>query len=82
MDVQHAETAPSLPYHEPAILTILVQSSFLLVLNLVSLVLDRLVYCGLLGQVQPLLGATPVQAFAAGAALCSTSLGTTFTVLA
>ena len=28
-----------------------------------------------------LLGATPLQAFAAGAALCSTSLGTTFTVL-
>jgi Kef-type K+ transport system membrane component KefB len=28
-----------------------------------------------------LLDATPVQAFAAGAALCSTSLGTTFTVL-
>ena len=30
---------------------------------------------------QPLLDATPVQAFAAGAALCSTSLGTTFTIL-
>ncbi|KAF2736898.1 hypothetical protein EJ04DRAFT_550907 [Polyplosphaeria fusca] len=29
-----------------------------------------------------MVGATPVQAFAAGAALCSTSLGTTFTVLA
>ena len=29
----------------------------------------------------PLAGATPLQAFAAGAALCSTSLGTTFTVL-
>ena len=26
-------------------------------------------------------GATPLQAFAAGAALCSTSLGTTFTVM-
>ncbi|KAL5436574.1 hypothetical protein PMIN06_010809 [Paraphaeosphaeria minitans] len=148
-----AETVPSLPYHEPAILTILVQSSFMLLLNLVNAALDRLVYCGLLGQVflgiawgtpgakwlsseaeeviiqlgylglillvyegglstsytslkanivlssavaltgiglpiglsytlQPLLGATPLQAFAAGAALCSTSLGTTFTVLA
>ncbi|KAL5388985.1 hypothetical protein DPSP01_002689 [Paraphaeosphaeria sporulosa] len=148
-----AETVPSLPYHEPAIRTILVQSSFLLLLNLVNAALDRLVYCGLLGQVflgiawgtpgakwlsseveevivqlgylglillvyegglstsfkslkanivlssavaltgiglpiglsytlQPLLGATPLQAFAAGAALCSTSLGTTFTVLA
>jgi hypothetical protein len=30
---------------------------------------------------QPLLHATPLQAFAAGAALCSTSLGTTFTLL-
>lgn len=29
----------------------------------------------------PLVGATPVQSFAAGAALCSTSLGTTFTIL-
>ena len=28
-----------------------------------------------------LVGATPLQAFAAGAALCSTSLGTTFTVM-
>ncbi|KAF1971773.1 Sodium/hydrogen exchanger [Bimuria novae-zelandiae CBS 107.79] len=153
MDVNNAETAPSLPYQEPAIVTILVQSSFLLLLNAVNAVLDRLVYCGLLGQVligitwgtpgakwlsseveevivqlgylglillvyegglstsfrslkanlalsfavaftgigvpialsytlQPLLGATAIQAFAAGAALCSTSLGTTFTVLA
>lgn len=30
----------------------------------------------------PLVGASPLQAFAAGAALCSTSLGTTFTLLA
>lgn len=37
---------------------------------------------GLSYTLQPLLGATTVQAFAAGAALCSTSLGTTFTVLA
>jgi Kef-type K+ transport system membrane component KefB len=29
----------------------------------------------------PMLNATPLQAFAAGAALCSTSLGTTFTIL-
>jgi hypothetical protein len=46
-----AETAPSLPYHEPDIITILIQSSFLLLLNLVNTILDRLVYCGLLGQV-------------------------------
>lgn len=36
---------------------------------------------GLSFVLQSLTGATPLQAFAAGAALCSTSLGTTFTVL-
>jgi hypothetical protein len=36
---------------------------------------------GLSYTLQGLLNASPVQAFAAGAALCSTSLGTTFTVL-
>lgn len=36
---------------------------------------------GLSFVLQAILGITPVQAFAAGAALCSTSLGTTFTVL-
>jgi Kef-type K+ transport system membrane component KefB len=173
MAVEAAAAAPSLPYHEPSIPTILIQSTFLLLLNVVSALLDRLVYCGLLGQVligiawgtpgakwlsieaeevivqlgylglillvyegnrrrtrsttslkymtlieagglstsfkslkanlllssavaltgiifpiglsytlQGLLNATPIQAFAAGAALCSTSLGTTFTVLA
>ncbi|EHK23298.1 uncharacterized protein TRIVIDRAFT_56118 [Trichoderma virens Gv29-8] len=142
----------SLPYHEPGIITILIQASFLLVLNVANFVLDHSVYCGLLGQIfvgvawgtpgakwlsaevehvvvqlgylgllllvyegglstslkalwanlwlsscvaitgvsvpmglsfvlQKLSGATPLQAFAAGAALCSTSLGTTFTVL-
>ncbi|KAL7951233.1 Sodium/hydrogen exchanger family domain-containing protein [Trichoderma barbatum] len=144
--------AASLPYHEPGIVTILIQTSFLLVLNVANFALDHSVYCGLLGQIfvgvawgtpgakwlsaeveqvviqlgylgllllvyegglstslkalranlwlsscvaitgislpmglsfilQKLSGATPLQAFAAGAALCSTSLGTTFTVL-
>ncbi|THX23105.1 Sodium/hydrogen exchanger [Aureobasidium pullulans] len=142
----------ALPYHEPGIVTILIQSSFLLVLNGINWVLDNAIYCGLVGQIligvawgtpganwlseevqdtvmqlgylglilivyegglstsfaslwsniylsglvaligitlpiglsyvlMGLLGATPVQAFAAGAALCSTSLGTTFTIL-
>lgn len=142
----------SLPYHEPPILTILINSSFLLLLNITDSILDNLLYCGLLGQILlgiaygapggqllplstqqtivdlgylglillvysgglsvslttlkanlwlstavaltgilapiglsylllPLVGATPLQAFAAGAALCSTSLGTAFTVL-
>ena len=36
---------------------------------------------GLSFILSPLVGASPLQAFAAGAALCSTSLGTTFTLL-
>jgi len=142
----------ALLYHEPSITTLLIQTSFFLLLNLVGALLDRLVYCGLVGQVlvgvawgtpgaqllpEPFekavtqlgyLGlvllvfegglstsvtslwanlflslcvaftgimlpiafsfslvaigdATSLQAFAAGAALCSTSLGTTFSVL-
>ncbi|KAI9894389.1 MAG: hypothetical protein M1814_003145 [Vezdaea aestivalis] len=145
-------TEDYLPFHEPAILTILITTSFLLLLNGVSFILDKAIYCGLLGQifigvawgapgaallstatqesivqlgylglillvyegglsasipalkanlwlssVTALLGigapigvsyvlirlanASPLQAFAAGAALCSTSLGTTFTIL-
>ncbi|KAH8667474.1 Sodium/hydrogen exchanger family-domain-containing protein [Tricladium varicosporioides] len=141
-----------LPYHEPDIITILTQSSLLLILNIVNTIFDKLVFCGLLGQVFigvawgtpggkwldhgvedvivqlgylglillvyeggldtnfhslkanlslsaavaltgvgfpmalsfiliSLVNGTPLQAFAAGAALCSTSLGTTFTVL-
>ncbi|EFQ34830.1 sodium/hydrogen exchanger family protein [Colletotrichum graminicola] len=147
-----ATTASSLAYHEPAIATIIALSCFLLLLNSVNYGLDKLVYCGLVGQVflgiawgtpgakwlsaemehsvvqlgylglilivfegglstsiksfkanlllsaavaitgiavpiglsfilGSMAGATPLQAFAAGAALCSTSLGTTFTVL-
>ncbi|KAI1857921.1 hypothetical protein JX265_010951 [Neoarthrinium moseri] len=144
--------AASMPYHEPGITDILVLSSFFLVLNVINSVLDKWLYCGLVGQVligiawgtpggkwlssdlehaivqlgylglimivfegglstsigtmkanlllsvcvaltgiaapmalsfflSPLVGASPIQCFAAGAALCSTSLGTTFTVL-
>lgn len=142
----------SLPYHEPGIATVLTQGGLLLALNLVNAVLDRIIYCGLIGQLlvgmawgvpganwlaldvqqsiqqlgyigllllvyegglstsfaqlksnfifsalvaitgvgvpmglsfvlMSLLSATPLQAFAAGAALCSTSIGTTFTIL-
>ncbi|KAI0885026.1 Sodium/hydrogen exchanger [Annulohypoxylon maeteangense] len=145
-------TTASLPYHEPGIITILIHTSFLLLLNIGNFVLDHTLYCGLLGQIflgiawgtpgakwltveteevivqlgylgllllvyegglstslkaikanillsscvaitgialpiglsfalLKLCDATPLQAFAAGAALCSTSLGTTFTVL-
>ncbi|KAI9151593.1 hypothetical protein HJFPF1_08800 [Paramyrothecium foliicola] len=132
-DVSTASAA-SLPYHEPGILTIIIQASLLLLLNLINFALDKVAYCGLLGQVllgvawgtpgakwldantetvivnlgylgllllvyegmwtvdlssiaegEPpaviLVNATPLQCFAAGAALCATSLGTTFTVL-
>ncbi|KAL6920841.1 hypothetical protein ACHAP8_004957 [Fusarium lateritium] len=142
----------SLPYHEPSITTIAILSGFVLLLNLINHGLDKIAYCGLIGQVaigiawgtpgakwlsrdvesavvqlgylglillvfegglstsfkslkanlglssavattgillpigfsfavMSMLNATPLQAFAAGAALCSTSLGTTFTIL-
>ena len=146
--------ATALPYHEPDILSIVILSSFVLLANAVDFILDKLVYCGLVGQIfigiafgppgGKLLNAeaenvivqlgylglilmvyeggvstsfaavkdnlwlsiavaltgitlpialsfslkglmtstTNLQAFAAGAALCSTSLGTTFNVLA
>jgi hypothetical protein len=41
----------SLPYHEPGIVTILIQASFLLLMNVGNVVLDHSLYCGLLGQV-------------------------------
>lgn len=46
-----SEAAASLPYHEPGIVPILVLTSFLLLLNVVNAALDKLLYCGLLGQV-------------------------------
>ncbi|TVY48927.1 hypothetical protein LOCC1_G001389 [Lachnellula occidentalis] len=124
-----SEPTSFLPYHEPGITTILIQTAFLLALNITNTIFDKLIFCGLLAQVfigvawgtpgakwldrhtesvivqlgylglillvyegiipialsfilhSSLLNATPLQAFAAGAALCSTSLGTTFTIL-
>lgn len=40
----------SLPYIEPSIITILILTSFLLLLNVINSVLDRLIYYGLIGQ--------------------------------
>ena len=40
----------SLPYIEPSIITILILTSFLLLLNVIDSVLDRLIYCGIIGQ--------------------------------
>ncbi|KAL2827948.1 Sodium/hydrogen exchanger family-domain-containing protein [Aspergillus cavernicola] len=139
-------------YHEPSIAIILNQTGLLLALNLINTCLDKLLYCGLIGQLfigilwgtpgakwldrdtetiiqqlgylglimlvyegglstslsslranmylsiavaltgiaipialsfvlMELVSATPLQAFAAGAALSATSLGTTFTIL-
>jgi hypothetical protein len=45
------EEGAALPYHEPGIATILIITSFLLLLNVVNWALDRLIYVGLLGQV-------------------------------
>ena len=145
-------TSTSLPYKEPDIITILTLSSFLLLANVLNSIVDKLLYCGIIGQVllgvawgtpgakwlstaveetivqlgyiglillvyegglstyfaalkanlflsscvaltgiclpialsfalTSLANASFLQSFAAGAALCSTSLGTTFTVL-
>ncbi|KAK6335085.1 hypothetical protein TWF718_010526 [Orbilia javanica] len=41
----------SLPYHEPNINTLLITTGFLLALNLGNWALDRLVFCGLIGQI-------------------------------
>ena len=41
----------SFPYHEPSIETILILTSFLLLLNIVNYLFDNLIYCGLLGQI-------------------------------
>jgi hypothetical protein len=51
MAVDASRDAASLPYHEPGIVVILVLASFLLLLNVVNAALDRVLYCGLLGQV-------------------------------
>ena len=150
--MQESLELAALPYQDPPIKTILILSSFLLLLNAINRVLDNLIYCGLVGQVligvafgtpgakwldkgteqvivqlgylglvllvyqgglntnfkslkanvgisalvaligicspigfafslPSLASATPLQSFAAGAALCSTSLGTTFSIL-
>lgn len=45
------EATSYLPYHEPDIITILIQSAFLLVLNIVNHIFDNLIFCGLIGQI-------------------------------
>lgn len=38
------------PYHEPSIKTLLNYTGFLLTLNIANTCLDKLLYCGLIGQ--------------------------------
>jgi hypothetical protein len=45
------EVSSYLPYHEPDIITILTQSGFLLVLNIINHIFDNLIFCGLIGQI-------------------------------
>jgi Kef-type K+ transport system membrane component KefB len=42
---------PYLPYEEPGITTILSLTSFLLLLNIVRYIIDRLLYCGIIGEI-------------------------------
>lgn len=45
------ESIAALSYEESSIVTILIQASFLLLLNIVNFVLDKIIYCGLIGQI-------------------------------
>lgn len=45
------ESIAALSYEEPTIITILIQASFLLLLNVINFILDKIIYCGLVGQI-------------------------------
>ena len=51
MSTKEPTSSSYLPYREPAIATLLIQASFLLTLNVVNSLLDKLICCGLVGQV-------------------------------
>lgn len=44
------ESQAAFAYEEPTIATLLNQASFLLALNVINVCLDRILYCGLIGQ--------------------------------
>lgn len=46
-----SEPTSYLPYREPEITTILIQSTLLLALNITNTICDKLLFCGLLAQV-------------------------------
>lgn len=45
------ESIHALSYEEPDIISILILSSFLFLLNVVNSLLDKIIYCGLIGQI-------------------------------
>lgn len=45
-----AESEAAFAYHEPSIITVLSYTGFLLTLNIANSCLDKLLYCGLIGQ--------------------------------
>ena len=49
--MEDSAAVAALPYQEPPIKTILILSSFLILLKAINHILDRLIYCGLIGQV-------------------------------
>lgn len=51
ISVSAAMPLAALSYHEPGIVTILIQASFLLILNGINWALDNVIYCGLVGQI-------------------------------
>lgn len=42
--------AAALPYHESSALTLLILSSFILISNILNFILDKIIFCGLIGQ--------------------------------
>lgn len=41
----------ALTYHDPSIVTVLILTGFVLALNAINYALDKLIFCGLVGQV-------------------------------
>ena len=46
-----SSSTAALAYHEPGIVTILILASFLLLENAINWVFDKLLFCGLIGQI-------------------------------
>lgn len=46
-----SDSTASLPYHEPSIETLLILSSFIILLNAINWIVDKWLFCGLVGQI-------------------------------